>query len=110
MSDLKLFNEYQKHIEKFCVYPADRALEYTVLGLTNEAGEVAGKLKKYLRADTSLDVLEEQLEAELGDVLFYLSRVASHVGLTLSEIAEANVEKLESRLARGVIRGDGDTR
>lgn len=107
---MKEFDYYQQQIEKFCVYPADRALEYTVLGLTNEAGEVAGKLKKYLRADTSLDTLEEQLEGELGDVLFYLSRVASHIGLSLSQIAAANVEKLESRLARGVIRGDGDTR
>ncbi|MEL7340628.1 MAG: MazG nucleotide pyrophosphohydrolase domain-containing protein [Bacteroidota bacterium] len=50
------------------------------------------------------------MKKEMGDVLWYLAVGADEFGLSLSEIAAANIEKLASRKARGVIQGSGDDR
>lgn len=87
-------------------------LSYLGLGLPNEAGEVAGKLKKAIR-DTDGEVTNETRTAllgELGDVLWYLSTLAHELGLTLDYVAATNIEKLTSRKERGVIQGSGDNR
>ena len=52
---------------------------YPALGLVNEAGEVAGKIKKVFR-DKGGEInaeTREALKAELGDVLWYLAQVAA---------------------------------
>jgi NTP pyrophosphatase (non-canonical NTP hydrolase) len=107
------FNDYQKKSRKTAGYPAiGHPVIYPALGLTNEAGEVAGKLKKVFR-DKNGEINAETkaaLKAELGDVLWYLAQVATELDLTLDEIAEYNIEKLYSRLERGTIKGDGDNR
>ena len=107
------FNDYQKKSCKTAGYPAiGHPVIYPALGLTNEAGEVAGKLKKVFR-DKNGEINAETkaaLKAELGDVLWYLAQVATELDLTLDEIAEYNIEKLYSRLERGTIKGDGDNR
>ncbi len=43
-------------------------------------------------------------------MLWYLTQICTNLGLTLEEVAEANLDKLFSRQARGVIGGDGDKR
>ena len=107
------FNDYQKKSRKTAGYPAiGHPVIYPALGLTNEAGEVAGKLKKVFR-DKHGEISAETrsaLKAELGDVLWYLAQVATELDLTLDEIAEYNIDKLYSRLERGTIKGDGDDR
>ena|SRR5690554_5200053 len=85
---------------------------YPTLGLVNEAGEVAGKIKKIFR-DRDGEITDDDREAlkgELGDVLWYLTQICTNLGLTLEEVAEANLDKLFSRLERGQIQGDGDHR
>ncbi len=107
------FNEYQTKSRKTAGYPAiGHPVIYPTLGLTNEAGEVAGKIKKVFRDQDGQISAEtrEALKAELGDVLWYLAQVATELDLTLDEIAEYNIKKLYSRLERGKIRGDGDNR
>ena len=47
---------------------------------------------------------------ELGDVLWYISALADDLGVTLEEVAKANIEKLQSRMERNKIKGDGDNR
>jgi NTP pyrophosphatase (non-canonical NTP hydrolase) len=107
------FETYQRESRVTALYPPiGHPVIYPVLGLTNEAGEVAGKIKKIFR-DKSGTVGEnerEALAAELGDVLWYLAQVATELDLKLDDIAEANLGKLRSRMARGKIGGDGDTR
>lgn len=90
----------------------DHPIVYPTLGLLNEAGEVAGKIKKIFRDREGVitDADRQELKKELGDVLWYLTQVASELDLTMQEIAEANIEKLYSRLDRGVIGGSGDER
>jgi NTP pyrophosphatase (non-canonical NTP hydrolase) len=107
------FNEYQHKSRKTAGYPAiGHPVIYPALGLTNEAGEVAGKIKKIFRDKGGvIGAAERQaLKAELGDVLWYIAQVATELDLTLDEIAEYNITKLYDRLERGKIHGDGDNR
>lgn len=85
---------------------------YCVLGLLNEAGELAGKVKKLFR-DKAGFVSEEDregLKQELGDCMWYLSQIATGFGLDLSAIMQANIGKIADRKRRGVIGGEGDNR
>ena len=103
--DLK---KYQDWTLSVAVYP-DAGLKtfnetlYLVLGLSSEAGEVAGKLKKIVRGD---QIDPESYVSELSDVLWYLSRAASAVGLSLEDLADYNYSKLESRKTAGTIQGE----
>lgn len=105
--------DYQRAAAVFAQYPTlGHPLVYLALGLTGEAGEVAEKVKKLCRDDGG-DLTEERREGiknELGDVFWYLSETARQAGLTLAEVAQANLDKLTSRQARGVLTGDGDNR
>ena len=102
------------------IYPS--ALVYPVLGLTSEAGEVADKVKKIFRDsdwdDTNIDdplvelswECREGIAHELGDVLWYVTAIASDLGFELEEIAAMNLEKLASRKHRNQLQGSGDNR
>jgi NTP pyrophosphatase (non-canonical NTP hydrolase) len=107
------FNDYQTKSRKTAGYPSiGHSVIYPTLGLVNEAGEVAGKIKKVFRDKGGQISAEtrEALKAELGDVLWYVAQVATELDLSLDEIAEYNIAKLSDRLERGKIRGDGDDR
>lgn len=116
MSDLT-FNSYQDQAESTAIYPeagtgSFNALSYALLGLTNEAGEVAGKLKKVWRDKGGIIDSEAAngIAAELGDVFWYIAAAATELGFSLEEIAGDNLAKLFSRKERGVIGGSGDNR
>lgn len=107
------FEEYQTQSRKTALYPdKDRNFVYPTLGLAGEAGEVAEKIKKVLRDGGGVmsDEKKTEIEKELGDVLWYVSQIATELGLSLDRVATVNIEKLLSRLDRGVIKGDGDDR
>ena len=111
--NLELFREYQRESRKtWNVIAMDHSIVYPTLGLVNEAGEVAGKIKKIFRDKGGAigEAEREALKYELGDVLWYLTQICTELDLTLEEVAAANIEKLFSRLERGQIRGEGDTR
>lgn len=107
------FSDYQKRSRATAQYPSiGHAVVYPTLGLANEAGEVAGKLKKVFR-DKGGEIspeTREALAAELGDVLWYLAQVCTELDISLDAVAESNLAKLLDRQARGKIKGDGDTR
>jgi NTP pyrophosphatase (non-canonical NTP hydrolase) len=101
------------------IYPD--ALIYPMLGLSGEVGELSEKLKRFFR-DNDYEVSMEDpvvempaslrldMAHELGDVLWYLTAIASDLGYELEEIAGLNLEKLDSRKRRNKIRGNGDYR
>lgn len=111
--EAETFEVYQSESRKtWNVIPMDHSIVYPTLGLVNEAGEVAGKIKKIFRDRDGIITDDDRLalKKELGDVLWYLTQICTELDLTLEEVAEANLEKLFSRLERDAIRGDGDNR
>lgn len=113
MSDYYHFDVYQYKSQETAVYP-DKGdnLYYPALGLAGEAGEVCEKIKKIMRDKNGVITREDALELskELGDVLWYISALASELDVSLSTIAEKNIEKLSSRQERGKLLGSGDNR
>lgn len=87
-------------------------LSYAIHGLTGEAGELANKIKKVFRDDDCVirDEVREALRAELGDVLWYVGAVATELDLSLSTVAQENLDKLGGRRERGTLDGSGDHR
>lgn len=107
------YGSYQEQSRKtYSDIEVNDPIVYPTLGLVNEAGEFAGKIKKIFRdkGGTISDDDREALKGELGDVLWYLTQICTNLGLSLEEVAEANLDKLFSRLERGKIQGEGDHR
>ena len=104
------FNEYQKLARSTAVYPEEYKVVYPALGLCGEAGEVADKIKKTIRGDSSLDEVTGNIADELGDVLWYLAILADDLGVELEDVAKWNVDKLQRRMKSNKIKGDGDNR
>ena len=105
-------NSYQQWTLSTAIYPGagtgnDSELSYLGLGLNGEAGEVADKIKKHLR-DGKLDI--GGIIYELGDVCWYVARLADSLDYSLEDILTINNAKLESRKTRDVLTGSGDER
>lgn len=121
--------DYQKQAHAFASYGGNPM--YPALGLAEEAGEVCGKIAKFIRKhDGSIPLTEarrrlnelripwsedqkqfrEDLAKELGDVLWMVAELCTIYGLFLEGVMGANIAKLEGRLSRGVIVGEGDNR
>ena len=101
------FKEYQKKASATAIYPDDKRIIYPVGLLTEEAGEVAGKLNKYHR-DGIFD--KDGMIKEMGDVMWALAALASDLNIELEEVADRNIKKLRDRQKRGKIAGSGDNR
>lgn len=96
------FREYQRSAYLFAnpeVACGPLALPIWALGLGGEAGEVQEHIKKHLGHGHDLDV--DAVASELGDVLWYVSALASYLGLNLEDIADNNLTKLIDRYGGG---------
>lgn len=115
---------YQKAAHGFASYGDP---SYPYFGLTEEAGEVAGKVAKFVRHNDGLtpwsaakefpNALKEQnskfrddIRKELGDCLWMIAEIATLNDLTIEGIMDSNINKLRDRKERGVIDGSGDNR
>lgn len=77
------YTTYQTEAAKTAIYPKDRALEYTALGMMSEVGELAGAYlvaKKTWFQDDWKNVLKE-----LGDLMWYVSEFARTLDIELGE-------------------------
>lgn len=101
-------------------------------GLSEEAGEVMGKFKRWYRGDygdhtknaepegcvvtecchsaAPRIVFQRDVKRELGDLLFYLVELSGRMGVSLTELAASNKQKLMARHAAGKFKGTGDNR
>lgn len=96
--------EYAEYVNHRCKEYTD--LNYCIIALNGEAGEVAEWYKKcVLRGNPNDDLSDADLMEELGDVHFYLTRIANLKGWTLEDIMDFNRVKLDGRKARGVTVG-----
>jgi len=107
------FDEYQSKSRATAIYPnLNDNIAYPALGLAGESGEVCEKVKKIIRDKDGVidDDDRSELAKELGDVLWYLSNIASELNISLGGVARINIDKLESRMKRNALHGDGDNR
>jgi NTP pyrophosphatase (non-canonical NTP hydrolase) len=74
---------------------ADERLMDAAAGLSEEAGEVLSHIRKHLYFKRELDVAA--VKEELGDVLWCAAAVATALGLSLGDVAAANVRKIGDR-------------
>lgn len=105
--------EYRNKIREFAIYPDAQTgnlneLMYLALGLIDEAGEVAGKIKKVYRDETHVPY--EELAKELGDVAWYWARMCEAIAYWPSDVLSMNYNKLKDRQERNVLSGSGDNR
>ena len=113
-------DDYQNAALDTLIYANEEHLTY---GLAAEVGEVMSLMQKAARHDPRYwndeadrffgdytPLFKEKIFAELGDVLWYLSCLASHHGFPMNAVARHNLEKLGKRKAEGTIQGNGDNR
>jgi len=88
---------YTDFTRKTAKYPKRREKEYLMLGLMNEAGEVGGAFKKEIRdrVDNTDLIIDE-----MGDVLWYLTRLCDVYDVKLSELMVNNMDKLFNRMTK----------
>ena len=94
-------NEYQKEAMA-TLNPAlnqKDVLINSVMGLCGESGEAIDIVKKWLAQGHTLD--KEHLAKELGDIAWYLAEAATALDLSLGDILQANLNKLEKRYPNG---------
>jgi NTP pyrophosphatase (non-canonical NTP hydrolase) len=101
------FNEYQKKAQDTAIYTDPM---YPVTSLMIESAEAADLFVKPLLRGDAVDIDRTKVMSELGDVLWNLANMAADQGIKLEDIAIFNIEKLKSRMARGVIQGSGGDR
>lgn len=113
---------YQAQIEKFDLTQADYAekfywrlaepgllnMTHYILGLGSEVGELQDALKKFLRDGKAVDTLN--IKEELGDCLWYITRMATLFGTNIEDLQKMNVAKLENRHPNGFHEKDGERR
>ncbi len=102
------FKEYQKQARKSAVYPKNYKMFYPALALSGEVGELNNMIQKVIRDGVKLN--KEDASKELGDILWYISALASDIGLKLNDIAVDNIAKLKDRKKRNKISGNGNYR
>lgn len=105
MSNLT-FDSYSKQAMSFRLPSADYT--YVVMGLVGEIGELYGSVAKSLRDHTPLE--RENLQKELGDILWFVTALTEDLGMNLGQVAEMNIHKLSARAVAGTIQGSGDNR
>lgn len=113
---------YQKRALNTAVF---QRVDYPLMALSEEVGEVMGKIAKYGRkngmsaeqvilgiaqANPEMLELRQQVEKEMGDVLWQWSVLASVLDMRPSAIAHENLMKLQDRQQRSVLNGEGDNR
>lgn len=116
--------EYQVKAHDFASYGENPM--YPALGLSEEAGEVCGKIAKFIRHNNGMTPQDAEksssplmrdevakfrtaLMSELSDVMWMVAEIATLNGLGLDEIMEYNIVKLTERRSKGLIDGSGDT-
>ena len=104
-------NDYQFKAEMYAEYKDPM---YPFFGLAEESGETLGVIAKSLRKrgvsgisgeikGDMMNYVETKLSDELGDVLWMLSACCAELGITLQDIAEMNLAKLQLRQDAGAI-------
>ena len=106
MEHLADFDEYQELALRTAsaqsTESATTMLTSAALGLSGESGEIADHVKKIVYHGHPLDEeTRDKIAKEIGDILWYCAMGSRGIGVSLSEIARMNVEKLRKRYPEG---------
>lgn len=99
-------NDYQAESKRTSVYPdPGKNFIYPAFGVVSEAGEIAHTVKRIVRDKGSVydDGDRERIKSDIGDVLWYISALATEFNLSLEEIAIYNLDKLRKRMDDGTL-------
>jgi NTP pyrophosphatase (non-canonical NTP hydrolase) len=105
-------DEYQRKALSTNINRGKHVFFDRMFGLVGEAGEMADKVKKWIRDDEAQwEKLDKNAMAdELGDVLWYVATLAETLDCSLEDVAQKNLSILQSRKSRGRLSGSGDNR
>lgn len=76
---------------------SDKARQIALLGLSGEVGELSTEYKKQLRDGDSYKIFKEKITEELGDIIWYLSSIASLEDILLSDVLATSLRKTKER-------------
>ncbi len=121
-------NEYQEKAMSTCMDSCNN-FSYMMLNLVGEVGELSSKVAKMIRKGKfdiggesnlrvdikamngdDIETIDKELKLEAGDIAWQLAGLCKIFGWSLEDVCQANLDKLASRKARGVIDGNGDER
>ena len=121
-------NEYQEKAMSTCMDSCNN-FSYMMLNLVGEVGELSSKVAKMIRkgkfdigvksnlrvnikamGKDDFETFDKELKLEAGDIAWQLAGLCKVFGWSLEDVCQANLDKLASRKARGVIDGNGDER
>jgi len=75
-------------------------LAQSAFGLAEKVGTITACLKKRIRDGDAYEPFKTEMDACIGDTLWYLSSVCSHLGISLDDAASRNLALTEARWRR----------
>jgi NTP pyrophosphatase (non-canonical NTP hydrolase) len=87
---ISTYNEYQQQALTTAIYPVDREVDYTIVGLGSEIGELAevyAEAKKGFYGKLNGTDTKEAL-SECGDIQWYVAATADALGLQLDWVLQ----------------------
>jgi len=105
--EIMKFDEYQLRARETAIYPSiDNNLNYTLVGLAGEVGELLNIYKKMMRDNAGImtDEIREKLIDELGDIHWYMAMSECELKTKSSDVVRKNIDKLRKRRETGTIK------
>ncbi len=100
MNKIKSLKEYQKLCKQTAQKFKDKDKEILTwgLGLSGEAGDVAGCIKKTISHKNDQ---KDGIKENIGDTLWYMAMISNFFNWDMEEILANNIKKLEKRYPKG---------
>lgn len=94
------FREYQalaRRTQNKELMPVERRL-HALHGMSAEVGEIHSIYQKFYQGHP---VKKDELEAELGDLMWFIAELCDVIGADMDEVAQGNIGKLTKRYPEG---------
>lgn len=98
LDDGEISKRVRQSMNNFYLFNCEELL-YAGLGLASESGEVSNIINKWIGQGAGFN--KKDLVEELGDVLWYVAKLCDCVGVNISHVMQANLDKLHKRYPYG---------
>jgi NTP pyrophosphatase (non-canonical NTP hydrolase) len=75
----------------------EASLVFPLIGLASEVGSLLTQYKRRVRDRDAHELFSERVREELGDILWYVANLATKAGLTLDDVADINLRRVNER-------------